>query len=153
MKLLSQTLSVLLMALFIQGCQLGQDDEVSTEADEITIDTLSYEDNVGDGVFYKLVLTENAKYADFTAKGDISEIKIYGDQNEINIESDISIEKISIFGDGNVLTVTSGVELVVDQVTVTGNSNSVVVYDIVSPNIAGESNSICELNTSAIVCL
>ncbi len=153
MQLLNKIVLVGLLAVSLQGCQLGEDDEVSTEADMIIIDLEGYEKDITNDGFYELVLTEKSKYADFIAKGDISKIKIYGNQNAIRIDTDTNIEKLSIFGDGNVLTVNVGVELTIDELTVTGNSNSVDVFRIITPSIAGELNRVCESNTSAIVCL
>jgi hypothetical protein len=160
MKLLSQTLSVLLMALFLQGCQLGQDDEeddgtivtefITTDGTDETIGG-----SISNSETYELVVIAGKNY--LTLEGDLSSISIQGHNNTFIIDSDTAIGSISITGDGNTISVKEGVNLTLTNLTVKGNSNDVLVFDVVNtPTILpaeGEpDNLICENNTSVAVC-
>jgi hypothetical protein len=142
MKLLNQTLSVLLVALLLQGCQLGTDDEDEEEIDTITISTEYYDDAIDNDNTYELILSAAADYADFTAEDDITEIKIYSDSSYILIDSDETIEEIKIFGDGNAIAVTDGVDLTVSQLTITGDNNSVTVFGVTVCSDSGDGNDV-----------
>ena len=157
MKLLSQTLSVLLMLLFLQGCQLGQDDE--EDDGTVEIEYLTTNDTFGSIVSnsneYKLILQADNNIA--TLEDNISEINIKGDENTITIDSDTLINSISINGDENTIEVTDGVELTVTDLTIIGNANEIRVFDIVNAPVISSSpeladNLVCETNPSASVC-
>lgn len=157
MKLLSQTLSVLLMALFLQGCQLGEDDE----EDEGTVDIeyLTTDKTIGVTVsnsnLYKLILQADDNIA--TLEDDLSEISIKGNGNTITIDSDTAIDSISITGDANTIEVTSGIDLTVTDIKILGDSNVIEVFDFVNAPViegsdGGVANNVCETNTSTSVC-
>ena len=157
MKLLSQTLSVLLMLLFLQGCQLGQDDE--EDDGTVEIEYLTTNDTFGSIVSnsneYKLILQADNNIA--TLEDNISEINIKGDENTITIDSDTLINSISINGDENTIEVTDGAELTVTDLTIIGNANEIRVFDIVNTPVISSSpeladNLVCETNPSASVC-
>jgi len=157
MKLLSQTLSVLLMVLFLQGCQLGQDDE--EDDGTVEIEYLTTNDTFGSIVSnsneYKLILQADNNIA--TLEDNISEINIKGDENTITIDSDTLINSISINGDENTIEVTDGAELTVTDLTIIGNANEIRVFDIVNTPVISSSpeladNLVCETNPSASVC-
>lgn len=151
MKILSQTLSVFLMALFLQGCQLGQDDDEEDVIDTVTITSEYYEDDVTRDNSYELILQATANYADFTAQDNITEIKIYSDESYILIDSDESIDEIKIFGDGNTIVVNSGVDLTVTQVTITGDNNGITVFGVTACSDTGVDNTV--LANSVAVCI
>jgi len=151
MKLFNQVLLIALMGIILQGCQLGTDDE--DDDDEIysfTINTEYYDtdddDDVTSEYTYKLILQATANYADILAEDDIIEIKIYGNSNEIEIDSDTSIDEIAIFGDGNIITVNANVDLTVSQLTISGDNNSVTVFDVTTYTDSGLSNFAYEGN-------
>ncbi|WP_299879035.1 hypothetical protein [uncultured Cocleimonas sp.] len=127
--LISRTLTIAFLALFLQGCELD-DGTDSTDDDEQTVvystdggtATLDNDDK------YELILRADSTY--LILEDNLTEISIQGDDNYLVIDSDTSIDSISINGDDNIITVDDDVNLTVDQLTIQGNGNSVTVYDI-----------------------
>ena len=134
------------MALFIQGCQLGQDDEEEdVEADIFTVAVDYYDDTITNDSLYEVKVQSN--FTDIILKDDISEITIYGSDNQIEIDSDTAIDKISITGSRNIFTVKIDVDLTVTQLTIVGDNNSVTLFDVTSPvTDSGTDNLVCENN-------
>jgi len=126
--LISRTLTIAFLALFLQGCEL--DDGTDSTDDEQTVvystdggtATLDNDDK------YELILRADSTY--LILEDNLTEISIQGDDNYLVIDSDTSIDSISINGDDNIITVDDDVNLTVDQLTIQGNGNSVTVYDI-----------------------
>ena len=157
MKLLMQSLSVLLMAVFLQACQLGEDDEDdgTVEIKYLTTNDV-YGTTVSNSRQYELILQADNNIA--TLKDDIAEISIKGELNTLTIYSDTLIESITITGNDNTIEVESGVNLTVTDLTILGNGNNVVVHEFTNtPTISaaseGVANIVCETNTSVSVCL
>jgi len=142
MKLTAQVLSVVLLALFLQACQLGEDDDGEEEIDTITISSEYYEDDVTNENAYELILQATANYADFVAKDNLTEIKIYSDESYIEIDSDEEIGEIKIFGDGNTIVVKNGVNLTVTKVTITGDNNGITVFGVTDCSDTGVDNDV-----------
>jgi hypothetical protein len=150
MKLLNQTLSVLLVALLLQGCQLGTDDEDDEEIETTALTTDDFDGTVSandDGDEYKVRISANGNIV--TLEDDVSEISITGDSNEVTIDSDTLIDKIYINGDSNSILVEGDVDLTVTDLTVIGNANYIYVYDItntpvISANDTDADNLVCE---------
>ncbi|MFT6153408.1 MAG: hypothetical protein ACJA0E_000218 [Bermanella sp.] len=151
MKLFNQAILVALMALFLQGCQLG-DDEDGT--DEIDIVYLTEDSVVGTTLSnsnssYELVLQADSNIV--ILENDIVKISIKGDGNTVTIDSDTLIDNISVTGDGNTIKAKSGIDLTVTDLTILGNSNDIIIFDIVNPptisiDSDGVANIICEAN-------
>ncbi len=127
--LIGRTLTIALMALFLQACELD-DGTDSTDSGEKTVvystddgtDTLTNDD------LYELILRADSAY--LILEDNLSEITIQGNDNFLVIDSDTSIDKISITGDDNIIQVEDNVNLTVTQLNIVGNGNSVTVYDI-----------------------
>jgi hypothetical protein len=153
MKLFNQTILVFLTALFLQACQLG--DEEDTDADEVEIQYLIVDDVVGktltgDDGPYELVLQANGNLV--TLEDDVTKITVKGDTNTITIDSDTAIDSISITGDENTIEVKSGIDLTITDLKVLGNANDITVFDIVNDPIVNSSpdsvpNNICQTNS------
>jgi len=146
MKLLSQTLSVLLMALFLQGCQLGQDDDETVETASEVLTADEYDGDISNDNPYDLLLKASDTLV--TIKGDVTEMTVQGNDNYITIDSDVAIDEVIIVGNGNILLVEDGIELTITLLSVTGNGNRVTVFDVTtyteSPKDGEADNTLCE---------
>lgn len=147
MKLTAQALSIVLMALFLQACQLGEDDE-----DDGTVETIIYSTDEGTPTItsndlYELILKADDTIS--TLEDDIFEITVQGDENYVIIDSDTSIDSISITGNNNIFVVEDGVELTVTDLSIVGNGNSVTVFSVtntpvISSDQEGTANLVCQ---------
>ena len=148
---------MLLTALFLQACQLGEEED--TDADEIEIQYLTEDDVVGktltgDDGPYELVLQADGNRV--TLEDDVTKITVKGDTNTITIDSDTVIDSISITGDENTIEVKAGVNLTITDLKVLGNANDITVFDIVntptlSSDADGVDNIICEANGATCI--
>lgn len=130
MKLTAQVLSVVLLALFLQACQLGEDDADDGEITSVVYTTDDGEATIDSTDTYEMLIKANDTL--ITLKDDISKITVQGSLNYITVDSDTAIDSINITGDDNIIEVKSGVELTVTDVTIQGNGNTLTVYDVVN---------------------
>ena len=130
MKLVIQSLSVLLMAFLLQACQLGEDDADDGVVTSVVYTTDDGEATIDSQDIYEMLIKANDTL--ITLKDDISKITIQGNLNYVTIDSDTAIDSISITGDDNIIEVKDGIELTVTDVTIQGNGNKLTVYDVVN---------------------
>ena len=151
LTLISRTLTIAFLALFLQACELDDGLDSSSDDDEQTVvySTDSGTDTLDNDDLYELILRADSTY--LILEDDISEITIQGDDNYLVIDSDTSIDSISIVGDDNIITVEDDVNLTVDELTIQGNGNSVTVYEIGTYTQTGDvdqpDNLACEVST------
>ena len=156
MQLLNKIVLVGLLAASLQGCQLGEDDELDDEIEVVYLTTdETYGTTLSNSVSaYKLSLQANKNTV--TLKDDIAEISIKGNLSTITIDSDTDIDSITITGDGNTIEVKDLVNLTVTNLKILGDGNDISVYEIVNtPTISssdgGVDNVVCEANGA--ICL
>ena len=140
--------------MLLQACQLGEDDEDDT----VLTEYLTSDDNVGATISsnktYELVVLADGNYV--TLEDDIAKITITGASNTFIIDSDTAIDSISITGDSNRIEVESGVDLTITDLTILGNSNNVILFDItntptISADADGVDNIVCEANGATCI--
>jgi len=148
MTIISRTLTITFMALFLQACEL--DDGTDSNDDEQTV-VYSTDDGTAtltNDDLYELILRADDTF--LTLEDNISEITIQGDGNFLIIDSDTSIDEITINGDGNIIKVEDDVNLTVSQLDIIGNGNEVTVYNIITYNetsdVDGADNLACEVS-------
>lgn len=152
MKIISRSLAITFLALFLQGCEL--DDGTDSDDDEQTV---VYSTDGGTSTLtndskYELILRADSSF--LTLEDNITEITIQGDDNYLIVDEDTSIDSISINGDENIIVVDDDLRLTVDHLSIQGNGNSVTVYDIgtytETSDVDGADNLACEVGNSGI---
>ena len=147
LTLISRTLTIAFLALFLQACELDDGTDSNNDGEDTIV--LSTDDDtrtITNDDLYELILRADGTF--IILEDNISEITIQGDDNFLTIDSDTSIDEISITGDNNIIQVEDDVNLTVSQLNISGNGNSVTVYDIGGYNetsdVDGTDNLACE---------
>jgi len=134
---------IIIAALAFQGCKLGVDQEDDGEIEDVVIDSSTDTSAVVDeDETYNLIVTGTNNI--ITLKGDVSEINIKGTGNDLIIDSDLLIDKVTISTDSNTIVVSGALETVITQLLITGSSNAIEVYDVGTSTDTGELNNITE---------
>ena len=134
---------IIIAALALQGCKLGVDQEDDGEIEDVVIDSSTDTSAVVDeDETYNLIVTGTNNI--ITLKGDVSEINIKGTGNDLIIDSDLLIDKVTISTDSNTIVVSGALETVITQLLITGSSNAIEVYDVGTSTDTGELNNITE---------
>ena len=134
---------IIIAALALQGCKLGVDQEEDGEIEDVVIDSNTDTSAVVDEEeTYNLIVTGTNNI--ITLKGDVSEINIKGTGNDLIIDSDLLIDKVTISTDSNTIVVSGALETVITQLLITGSSNAIEVYDVGTSTDTGELNNITE---------
>ena len=149
LTLISRTLTIVFMALFLQACELDNGTDSTDDGEETVVySTDDGTDTLTNNDLYELILRADSAY--LILEDNISDITIQGDDNFLVIDSDTSIDSISITGDDNIITVEDDVNLTVTLLNIVGNGNSVTVYDIgtynETSNVDGTDNLACEVS-------
>ncbi|MEB8431080.1 hypothetical protein OO007_02495 [Cocleimonas sp. KMM 6892] len=146
--LISRTLAITFLALFLQACEL--DDGTDSYDDDVTIvySTDDGTDTLDNDDVYELLLRADGAY--LILEDNLSTITIQGDGNYLVIDSDTSIDEISITGDDNIITTEDDVDLTIDLLNIIGNGNSVTAFEITTYNQTSDAddseNLACEVS-------
>ena len=146
--LISRTLAITFLALFLQACEL--DDGTDSYDDDVTIvySTDDGTETLDNDDVYELLLRADGAY--LILEDNLSTITIQGDGNYLVIDSDTSIDEISITGDDNIITTEDDVDLTIDLLNIIGNGNSVTAFEITTYNQTSDAddseNLACEVS-------
>lgn len=140
MKLTAQVLSVVLMALFLQACQLGSDDaNAEVEATDIIRSVSQAVEPINRADLYRFIVTGDSNK--FELFDDLSAISISGDNNQITIMEDTALEELTITGNGNLLMLNTGLSTRIDNITILGDGHNVLITEYVTLNDDTATNS------------
>lgn len=117
------------VALVLQGCKLGIDEEESTDIDEITVGSGEVR-TISSSDVYNLSITGSNNI--LTLEDDISEINIVGGDNQITIVNDYSLVSISVSSDNNLVQWdsdldTSVTSTLIERIKLLGEGHSIFV--------------------------
>ncbi len=139
MKLFN-SLYVILLALLLSACKVEL--VVEDEEDDIvriTVDSHYRSNLVDSNQQYDLYFVDSERV--LTAKGNLRKVIVTGDTNVLFIQEDKAIESLTLSGSKNQIF-EEDVEIVVDRIELSGNSNILTITGCNSLLDSGEGNQI-----------
>jgi hypothetical protein len=141
MKLFKQALLVGLMVLFLQGCQLGDDDDGTVEeASDIIRAVSDTSESISRSDLYSFILTGDSNQ--FTLEDDLESINISGSDNIITIVEDTQLQSLTITGERNLVKQKSGVLIRIEDIIILGDGHSIIINEYVTVNDNGTGTSL-----------
>ena len=141
MKLLSQTLSVLLMLLFLQGCQLGQDDEETVEeATDITRAVDGTVETINRTNLYSFIVTGDSNV--FELEDDLESITVTGSDNIITIIEDTALLDLTVTGSNNTVKLAADLSTRIDDLIISNEGNTVIITEYVNLSDSGTNTTV-----------
>jgi len=128
MQLLNKIVLVGLLAVSLQGCQLGSDDEETViEATDITRSVSDTVETINRTDLYRFIVTGDSNF--FELEDDIDEIVVTGDNNVITIIEDSALAALTISGSDNTIKLETGLSTRIDNILIGGEGNTVIITE------------------------
>ncbi len=89
---------------------------------------------------YEFYLTGSGNF--ITLKGDIAEISISGEGNQVIIEEDSYIEKLTITGSNNAVEQADDLSVTIETITISSDSNVIIISEYIELVDAGDGNQV-----------
>lgn len=141
MKLTAQVLSIVLMALFLQACQLGQDDaDTVVEATDITRAVDETVETINRSSLYTFIVTGDSNV--FELEDDIEDITVTGSDNIITIIEDTQLSTLTVTGANNTLKLESGISTRIDELLISNEGNTIIITEYVTLTDSGTNTTV-----------
>lgn len=132
MNFLNKILLVVLSSMILQGCQLGQDDDVNAveEATDIVRALSNAVETINRSDLYRFILSGNDNF--FELEDNLSAISVTGENNQVYIMEDTELESLTVSGVGNLVTLASGLSTRIKNITLIGSGHSIKVTEYIA---------------------